>query len=84
MHCRGLARALRCPLVDKDDARDCFQVNVADLQAGGHANKSLQAQASTPPPGATVDWNALSYDIMFQGVGVHEGQAPAIEKWSVL
>ncbi|GIM10560.1 hypothetical protein Vretimale_14214, partial [Volvox reticuliferus] len=42
----ALASALQCPLVDKDDARDCFQ--------------SVIAQAPD------VDWNALSYSVMFR------------------
>ncbi|GFR50238.1 hypothetical protein Agub_g12422, partial [Astrephomene gubernaculifera] len=42
----ALARALRCPLVDKDDARDTFQTVVRQAP--------------------DIDWNALSYDVMFR------------------
>lgn len=56
-----LARRLRWPLVDKDDVRDMFQVHSAATAAA--ASVAPDAPAGPAPGG--VDWNALSYDVMF-------------------
>ncbi|KAG1679485.1 hypothetical protein FOA52_011084 [Chlamydomonas sp. UWO 241] len=55
---RALARHLRCPLVDKDDARDVFEAHVA---AQPRENGGARA--------ADCNWNELSYAVMFQVAG---------------
>lgn len=77
---RCLARRLRWPLIDKDDARDCLEpyAAAAASAAAGHAVEgpsgaagaagapSPSAAAAAAAAAAAVDWNALSYDIMFR------------------
>uniref|UniRef100_A0A7R9Z3W5 Uncharacterized protein n=1 Tax=Chlamydomonas euryale TaxID=1486919 RepID=A0A7R9Z3W5_9CHLO len=71
---RALARALRCPLVDKDDARDCFQAHSAAAAAATGGGGDGAAAADGGGGGATgVDWNMLSYEVMFQVAGTQLG-----------
>ncbi len=56
-----LARRLRWPLVDKDDVRDVLQAHSAATAAA----TALAAGTPAGPTPGVVDWNALSYDVMF-------------------
>lgn len=64
----ALARRLGWPLADKDDARDCIE---AAALASASAAVAAGAQSSTAAAllhmvqGGGLDWNELSYSIMF-------------------